>query len=102
MQSRVLNATTERLKPAEIPANAVYIGGRTRNGWPSSKWRNQFTIGRDGSRSEVVEKYRAWLCDQPVLLEQLPELKGRDLVCWCAPLACHGDVLLEMVNRHAA
>lgn len=23
------------------------------------------------------------------------ELKGRALGCWCAPLACHADVLLE-------
>jgi hypothetical protein len=24
------------------------------------------------------------------------ELNGRDLVCWCAPLPCHGDVLLRL------
>jgi uncharacterized protein DUF4326 len=27
------------------------------------------------------------------------ELHGVNLVCWCAPLACHADVLLEIVNR---
>ncbi|GAG87489.1 unnamed protein product, partial [marine sediment metagenome] len=26
------------------------------------------------------------------------ELKGKDLVCWCAPLPCHADVLLELAN----
>lgn len=26
------------------------------------------------------------------------ELKGKDLVCWCAPKLCHGDVLLEIAN----
>jgi hypothetical protein len=26
------------------------------------------------------------------------ELRGLDLVCWCAPEACHGDVLLEIAN----
>jgi Domain of unknown function (DUF4326) len=46
----------------------------------------------------VIAKYRQWLCDQPDLLAQLPELRGRDLVCWCAPEACHGDVLLELAN----
>lgn len=25
-------------------------------------------------------------------------LKGKDLVCYCAPLACHGDILLEIAN----
>jgi hypothetical protein len=28
----------------------------------------------------------------------LPELKGRVLGCWCAPLACHGDVLAQLAN----
>ena len=31
-------------------------------------------------------------------LAALPELRGKDLVCWCAPEACHGDVLLELAN----
>ena len=26
------------------------------------------------------------------------ELKGKDLVCWCAPQPCHADVLLEIAN----
>jgi hypothetical protein len=29
----------------------------------------------------------------------LHELAGRDLVCWCAPLPCHGDVLLRLANK---
>jgi Domain of unknown function (DUF4326) len=28
----------------------------------------------------------------------LPELRGKDLVCWCAPLACHSDVLLRLAR----
>jgi Domain of unknown function (DUF4326) len=35
----------------------------------------------------------------PELMNALDELRGRDLVCWCAPLACHGDVLIELANR---
>ena len=26
------------------------------------------------------------------------ELKGKDLVCWCAPKSCHADILLEIAN----
>ncbi|MEM2159611.1 MAG: DUF4326 domain-containing protein [Candidatus Nitrosotenuis sp.] len=26
------------------------------------------------------------------------ELRGRDLVCYCAPLECHGDILLAIAN----
>jgi hypothetical protein len=28
----------------------------------------------------------------------LHELRGKDLVCWCAPKPCHGDVLLRLAN----
>ena len=29
----------------------------------------------------------------------LPELRGKDLLCWCAPEACHGDLLLKQANE---
>ncbi len=35
----------------------------------------------------------------PALREKLPELKGKILGCWCAPEACHGDILAELANR---
>lgn len=73
------------------------VSGRVYIGRPS-KWGNPFVIGRDGSREEVIAKYRAWITTQPVLLVALSELRGQDLVCWCAPHACHGDVLRELAN----
>jgi hypothetical protein len=80
-------------KRRDLPRDGtVYIGR-------PSKWGNPFLIGRDGTRAEVVARYRAWVCEQPALLAALPELRGRDLVCWCAPEACHGDVLIELANR---
>ena len=33
------------------------------------------------------------LPSRPDLLARLGELRGKALGCWCAPLACHGDVL---------
>ena len=33
-----------------------------------------------------------------ILLRALDELRGRDLVCFCAPRACHGDLLLRLAN----
>jgi hypothetical protein len=83
-----------------LPAGAVYIGRvMPRYRLPGSKWGNPFRRGRDGTRAEVIELYRAWLCDQPALMAALPELHGRDLVCWCAPEPCHGDVLLRLANK---
>lgn len=74
-----------------LERTVVYVGR-------PSKWGNPFVIGRDGTREEVVEKYRRWIQTQPHLLQALPELTGADLVCWCAPLPCHADVLLELAR----
>jgi len=78
----------------DAPQGAVYVGR-------PGPWGNPFTIGRDGTRAEVIEKYERWLTEGPGRrrLEQArQELKGRDLVCWCHPLACHAQVLMEHVN----
>ena len=82
-----------------VPVGAIYIGqanGRYR--LAESKWKNPFIEGRDGTRAEIVAKHRAWVCDQPNLMAALPELRGFDLVCWCWPRACHGDVLIRLAN----
>jgi hypothetical protein len=75
----------------KIPADAVYIGR-------GSRWGNPFIIGRDGTRQEVVEKYGVWICDNPKLLAHLSELVGHDLVCFCSPLLCHGNVLEILIE----
>jgi len=72
-------------------SNSTYIGR-------PSMWGNPFVIGKDGTRAEIVEKYECWLRRQPRLMAQLARLRGRHLVCWCAPLRCHGDVLLRLAN----
>lgn len=60
---------------------------------------NPFVVGKDGSRDDVIAKYEAWLLAQPGLVERAQRhLRGRDLVCWCAPLPCHADVLLRVAN----
>lgn len=70
----------------------VYIGR-------PGPWGNPFVIGRDGTRTDVVAKYQAWLEARPALMERARrELAGRVLGCWCAPLACHGDVLARIAN----
>jgi hypothetical protein len=37
--------------------------------------------------------------DPAKLRAPLPELQGRDLLCWCAPERCHGEVLLRLGAR---
>ena len=70
----------------------VYIGR-------PSKWGNPFAIGPDGSRDEVIERFRAHLLAKPELVADAKrELRGKVLGCWCAPKACRGDVLAGVAN----
>lgn len=64
-----------------------------------SKWGNPFVIGVDGTRDEVIQKYEDWLMKQPNLLNDLHELKGKTLGCWCIPKRCHGEVLVKLANK---
>ncbi len=69
---------------------SVYIGR------PSS-FGNPFVIGKDGSRDEVIEKFAAWIRQQPKLLEKIQQLKAEDVLgCWCKPQSCHGDVIVKI------
>jgi hypothetical protein len=74
------------------PDDAVYIGRPT-------KWGNPFVIGRDGTRQEVVQKYKDYILSNESLLAQIHEIRAKDLICFCAPLQCHGDVLIELANQ---
>jgi hypothetical protein len=83
-----------------VPKGAVYIGDRLYRGpWrlPKSKWANPYKIGRDGTREQVIAKFECHLYDTG-LFNDIHELHGRDLACWCAPEPCHGDLLLKLAN----
>jgi hypothetical protein len=51
-----------------------------------SKWGNPFIIGRDGTRKEVIEKYRTWIQTQPELMVDIKSLRDKTLGCYCKPL----------------
>lgn len=80
----------------------IYIGR-------PSVWGNCFshqegTLARFkvDSRAKAIEKYEAHVRSSPELLRRLPELVGKRLGCWCAPKACHGDVLVKLVAEYEA
>ncbi len=74
-----------------VPGGAVWI-------MRPSKWGNPFSVGRFG-RERCIELYREYLLRNHELMADLEELRGKDLVCCCAPKPCHGDVLLYLANR---
>jgi len=77
------------------------VNRRTAKSWDvyvgrPSKWGNPYVLGRDGTREEVIEKYRLRLLEMvkdKEVVRELAELDGKVLACWCSPLPCHADVL---------
>jgi hypothetical protein len=78
---------------------------------------NPFVVSLDGTREDVVRWFRLIMqgcrvvhsnvtfedqdAAQARILARLPELRGKDLACWCRldGKPCHADVLLELANR---
>jgi hypothetical protein len=75
-----------------------------------SRFGNPFKIGENGmTRPEAIAMFRRWIGGElpyfkpeqrQRLLAALPELKGKDLACYCKLTEeCHADMLLELANR---
>ena len=90
--------------------NNVYIGragivfiDKQRFPKQSSNFANPFKIGKDGTRDEVIEKYKIYITkklkENVLLQEELLKMKGKNLGCWCAPEPCHGNVLIELLSK---
>ena len=77
----------------------VYVGRVANPEGVSSWWANPFRVGRDGSRSQVVEKF----CDhikKGKAKEGIEGLAGKTLVCQCREdQECHADVLIDLVKE---
>jgi len=87
LKPRVINLDLET-----VPEDAVYIGR-------PSKWANPFVIGKDGDRNTVKDKYIEYMKNNPQLIADVrAELKGKNLLCYCKPAQCHGDLLILISN----
>lgn len=88
----------------------IYIG-RPRHGNPWG-FGNPFVVGIDGQRGKCVDLFREWLLTgenfgcfgatedrRQWILNNLEELRGKKLGCFCSPNKCHGDVLVEILNK---
>ena len=90
-ESRTPKVYNKRNFDQHLDKEYIYVGR-------PSMWGNPFIIGMDGTREDVIQKYKNYLFTSK-LHEHLEELRGKNLVCWCAPEACHADVLLELANK---
>lgn len=126
-ETRPRRVQRKRLAGWRKPEGAVYVGRGSKWGNPFRKGRTT-TVGSDSVRiggsaastsgsvtvrprtvQASVHLYRQWLegmelmfgtAIQASIADDLDELRGKDLMCWC-PLdrPCHADVLLELANR---
>ena len=96
-------------------AYEIYIG---RQAFSLQHWGNPFShrfagkaqgLIRVASREAAIQAYREWLLGinypgvdparRKWILENLGILKGKVLGCFCKPLPCHGDVLIELLAK---
>jgi hypothetical protein len=93
MSARVPKVWNKR--DPDVPPDAVYVGR-------PSLYGNPFKIGQHGDRARVLYRYRFEVLAE-LTTAQLDllraNLRGKDLVCWCAPLPCHADLLLQLANE---
>lgn len=77
----------------------VYIGRPSKWGNPYSHKEGTLAKYKVSTREEAVEKFREYLYESG-LINDIHELKGKVLGCWCKPLSCHGDILVELANSN--
>ncbi len=88
-----------RAKGWRMPPNTVAVSRG-----PGRKWGNLYIAGQDGTASECVASFAAWIWAEAfehgqTAHEFTAELRGKNLACWCKTgEPCHADVLLELAN----
>lgn len=118
-----------RIKGWRAPQGAVYVGRGTKWGNPwrivrhvegtwgvindaLGTWQTVATVTE--ARALAAEEFRRWIetpnqqvtvlhaCEHSIIRQDIGELRGRDLSCWCPPdEPCHADVLLKIANPPA-
>lgn len=77
-------------------SNTVYVGRK--NG---GIWGNPFPMANSSTEERFISisRYYEWLMSNPdMILKARKELAGKHLVCHCAPLACHAEILAAVAD----
>jgi len=79
----------------------IYIGRPSKWGNPYSHKEGTLAKYKKETRSEAIEAYRDYILngDGKHLINELDELDGKILGCWCKPKSCHGDILKEIIEQ---
>jgi hypothetical protein len=100
---RVVNIRSLPHNRAEWPPDHVYVGR-------PSPWGNANVLQNPFSaeeRADVIARYEVWVRTSTEVRarwvrEHIKNLRGKTLVCYCAPKPCHGDVLARLAEAPGA
>lgn len=110
-ETKPVRVQLSRKKGWRMPPNTVKVSRPSIFGNPCSidaYWDSGYSGSERAARSWAVEQFNLWTAGRIngygglrrlEVLRRLPELRGKNLACWC-PLdqPCHADVLLELAN----
>lgn len=97
-----------------VQACDIYIGRRfTMAGWDlqESLWMNPFKCKTDQERANSLIQYEQYIRGKiaadpyrflPILRNIVSQGRPLTLGCWCAPKACHGDVIIKLLEEFVA
>jgi len=101
----------EVVNVSEVPESEVdvYVGrGRGQKHMLNTEPRtrgwlgNPYRLEEHGTRDEVVVQFAVAFARKMLANDDFEEavntLEGQTLGCWCAPKACHGDVIATYLN----
>lgn len=70
---------------------------------PTKHWTFCKLCNKAHTRKEAIEAYKTdfykRIKTDTNFLEQIKQLKGKTLGCYCKPQACHGDVIIEFLSQ---
>lgn len=89
--------------------NIIYIGRPSVLGNPFSHLKGTKAQCKVQSRDEAVDKYEDWLrsklnndknlTKEMLKLYKIAKCGDLNLVCWCSPKRCHGDVIKKIIEE---
>jgi hypothetical protein len=84
-----------------VDDRGIYVGR-------PSIFGNPFEIGKDGTRTEVIEKYEAYfirrlevdIVFKNEFLKLVDQARSGELVlaCWCHPQRCHAEIIKKYIE----
>lgn len=104
----VINVSVKHLRPTYDNLqhwlqddSHIYIGRNMSlyvKGAYKSKWCNPYKVAHNKyTIDESLDLYEKHIITSG-LINDIEELRGKTLGCWCKPDRCHGDVLIKLLN----